>query len=56
MASMLIGQTGAKLFNKNIPGYASPDPVYETYMDKDGEEKTRIVRRNFLWLHSSSAE
>lgn len=43
MASMILAQTGAKLFHKNIPGYALPDPVYEAYMDKDGEEKTRKV-------------
>jgi len=41
MASMVLAQAGAKLFHKNIPGYAPPDPVYETYMGKDGGEKTR---------------
>ena len=44
MASMFVAQAGARLFHKNIPGYAPPDPVYETFVDKDGEEKTRIVR------------
>lgn len=41
MASMLLAQAGAKLFHKNIPGYAPPDPIYETYIDDDGEEKRR---------------
>ena len=40
MASMVLAQAGARLFHKNIPGYAPPDPVYETYMDKDGDGKT----------------
>ncbi|KAF9652357.1 hypothetical protein BDM02DRAFT_3109373 [Thelephora ganbajun] len=40
MASVVLAQAGAKLFHKNVPGYAPPDPIYETYIDKDGE-KTR---------------
>ena len=50
MASMFVAQFGAKLFHKNIPGYMPPDPVYETFVDKDGEEKTRIVWLNPLRL------
>jgi hypothetical protein len=56
MASMFLAQAGAKLFHKNIPGYALPDPVYETYMDKDGEEKTRKVWPDLLRLHPRLAE
>jgi len=41
MASMILAQAGARIFHKNIPGYAPPDPIYETYMEKDGEEKQR---------------
>lgn len=50
MASMVLAQAGARLFHKNIPGYAPPDPIYETYMDKDGEEKTRKVWSDLLRL------
>ena len=56
MASMFLAQAGAKLFNRNIPGYAPPDPVYETYMDKDGEEKTRKVWLGPLRLYPRLAE
>jgi len=38
---MVLTQAGAKLFHKNIPGYEPQDPLYETYVDEDGEEKTR---------------
>lgn len=38
---MILAQAGARIFHKNIPGYAPPDPIYETYMEKDGEEKQR---------------
>jgi len=48
MASAVLAQFGARIFHKNIPGYAPLDPVYETYMDKDGEEKTRKVRAVLL--------
>jgi len=56
MASMFIAQAGAKLFHKNIPGYAPPDPVYETYTDKGGEEKTRMVRLDSLRLYPRLAD
>ena len=56
MASMVVAQAGARLFHKKIPGYAPPDPVYETYMDKDGEEKTRKVRLDPLRLHPRLTE
>lgn len=44
MASPFSAQAGAGIFHKNIPGYAPPEPVYETYVDKEGEEKTQKVR------------
>lgn len=52
--SMVSTQAGSKLFHKNIPGYTPPDPVYDTYIDEDGEEKKRKVWANLLrfrlWL------
>lgn len=48
MASMVLAQAGAKLFHKNIPGYAPPDPIYETHKDKDGEDGTQKVRTDPL--------
>jgi len=56
MASMVLAQAGARLFHKNIPGYAPPDPVYETYMDKEGEENTRKVWADLLRLHRPLTE
>lgn len=43
MTSVASVQAGAKLFHKNIPGYAPPDPVYETYIGEEGEEKKQTV-------------
>lgn len=59
MASAVLAQFGAKIFHKNIPGYAPPNPVYESYMDKEGEEKTRKVWADLLrlihrWLNGGS--
>ena len=43
MTSKLAQKAGLKLFEQHVNKYSPEDPVYETYIDKNGKERKRKV-------------
>lgn len=47
MTSKLAQKAGLKLFEQHVNKYSPEDPVYETYIDKNGKERKRKVCATF---------
>jgi len=48
--SNLLGKAGKKLFERHLEQYAPVDPLYETYVDKNGKQKRRKVHHNVYFV------
>jgi len=48
--SNLLGKAGKKLFERHLEQYAPVDPLYETYVDKNGKQKRRKVHHSVYFV------